>query len=100
MTHQQDFTETETIEEILPRIRLDNKDIPKLAKVIDKFVEDHPLNWHPNAIRADISLEKAVNDAHAAGFAIIQSHLAEAEDAVRKLDELRARVREFDAQSE
>lgn len=83
------------VQEILPRIRLNLKDVPKLAKVIDKFTEGKPLNWATDN-HGDISLEQAVNEATDAGKEIIKQRLVEAEAAVQKLAELRARVEEFD----
>jgi hypothetical protein len=84
------------VEDILPRIRLDNKDVPKIAKVLDNFAKGKELNWRPHYGRADISLEQAVVEATQAGREAIQRQLAEAEEAVRRLESLRARVEEFD----
>lgn len=85
---------TLVVTEIIPRVRLTNAEAPKLAKVLDKFAEGKPLNWS-NLPHEDISLEQAFLEAIEAGGEVVRQQLAEAENAVERLENLRRRAAEF-----
>lgn len=86
------------VEEIIPRVRLTNKQVVTLAKVFDKQVEGKPLNWagEPGFIRVDMSAEQAVIEENGRIKAAVDRKLAEAEQALQRFEQLRARASELD----
>ena len=91
-----------SVGEIIPRVRLSNDEAVKLCKVFDNFANGKPMNWATSegAVREDISVEQAAIEANAAGKEAIRQQLADAEQAVRRLDALRRRAQEFGSEDE
>jgi hypothetical protein len=96
-TYLDELTDGLTVE-VIPRVRLPAGDMEKVAKVLDKFASGKPMNWldHQNYKRGDSSLEAVVHSANDQAKDLLAAKLAEAEEAVRRIEALRARAGEFE----
>jgi hypothetical protein len=85
------------VEEIIPRIRLSMEEMTKVAKVLDNFAKDKPLNYteHRGFVRSQDSLESAVVKANEEARGEVARRLEAAEALAREIQQLRARAAEF-----
>jgi hypothetical protein len=85
------------VEEIIPRVRISMDEMGKIARVLDNFTKEKPLNYSdgPGFVRSEDSLESAVAKANDVARAEVQRRLEAAEALMREIQQLRARAAEF-----
>lgn len=83
--------------EIVPRIRLTPTEAVQLGQVFDKFADGKPLNWTaPKEKRDTRSVAENIEESNIAARAAVERALEEAEQAARRVAELRRQVGEFE----
>jgi hypothetical protein len=84
--------------QVIPRVRIPAAEAEKFAKVADNFVNGKPMNWLPeqgNSVRSDEGLASVVEAANVEAKALAAQQLAQAEEAVKRVEYLRTRASEW-----